>query len=154
MPIKQAPRRVSGHQKEDVHQHLRKMAQNQMIQPPSSPWASPIFLVNNKDGTTRFCVDYRRVNNETSKDAYPLPRIADTLDSICGAQYFSTLDLTSGYWQVELHPQDREKSAFATYYDLYEFRVMPFGLCNEPAAFQRLMENVLNGLQWKTCLVY
>ena len=88
------------------------------------------------------------------KDACTLPRIADTLDSMCGARYFSTLDLASGYWQVELHPQDREKSAFATCYGLYEFRVMPFGLCNAPATFQQLMENLLNGLQWRTCLVY
>lgn len=154
VPVKQAARRVPGHQKEEIREHLRQMEDNHVIQPSSSPWASPIVLAKKKDGTTRFCVDYRKLNNVTMKDAYPLPRIADTLDSMCGARYFSTLDLASGYWQVELHPDDREKSAFATCYGLYEFCVMPFGLCNAPATFQRLMENVLNGLQWKTCLVY
>ena len=153
-PVKQAARRVPGHQKEEVRKHLQERTDNSIIQPSDSPWASPIVLVKKKDGTTRFCVDYRKLNNVTKKDAYPLPRIADTLDSMCGARYFSTLDLASGYWQVELHSDSREKSAFATCYGLYEFNVMPFGLCNAPATFQRLMENVLKGLQWKTCLVY
>jgi hypothetical protein len=107
-----------------------------------------------KDGTTRFCVDYRKLNNVTIKDAYPLPRIDDSLAQLSGMKYFSTLDLNAGYWQVEVASHDREKTAFTTRKGLYSFKVMPFGLCNAPATFERLMETVLRGLQWQICLVY
>ena len=102
VPVKQRPR------------PLNKMLDQGVIEPSTSPWASPIVLVKKKDGSTRFCVDYRKLNDLTRKDAYPLPRIDETLDALTGAKYFSTLALASGYWQVELDPQDREKSAFTT----------------------------------------
>ena len=130
------------------------MLKKDVIQPSSSPWASPIVLVKKKDGSTRFCVDYRKVNGVTRKDAYPLPRVDDTLDTLAGAKWFTTLDLVSGYWQVEVHKDDQEKTAFCTSDGLFEFKVMPFGLCNAPATFQRLMDMILAGLQWTTCLVY
>ena len=104
--------------------------------------------------TYRFCIDFRKLNAVTCKDSYPLPCIDDTLDQLQGTRYFSTLDLMSGYWQCELHPSTREKTAFITYGGLYEFRVMLFGLCNAPSTFQRLMESVLRGLNWVNCLIY
>lgn len=117
------------------------------------PWASPVVLVK-KDGSLCFCVDYRKLNLVTRKDAYPLPRIEDTLITPEGSQWFTTLDLLSGYWQVEVAEEDREKTAFAMTEGLYEFRVRPFGLCNAPATFQHLMDLVLADLQWSHCLVY
>ena len=129
------------------------MRQNDVIRPSSSAWASPIVLAK-KDGGVRFCVDFRRVNEVTRKDAYPLPHIDDTLETLSQSQLFSTLDLASGRWQVELAEKSREKTDFSTTEGLYEFKVMPFGLCNAPATFQRLMDLVLSGLQWSNCLVY
>ncbi|GFU25503.1 hypothetical protein TNCV_3621031 [Trichonephila clavipes] len=108
-PIKQHPRRLPFAKQEEVGTLLREMQENDIIEPSSSPWASPIVLVRKKDGSTRFCVDYRKLNDVTKKDSYPLPRIDDTLDTFSGHKWFSTLDLKSGYWQVEIHPEDREK---------------------------------------------
>jgi len=130
------------------------MLQNDVIQPSSSPWASPVVLVQKHDVSQRFCIDYRKLNRVTKKDAYPIPQIDDTLDTLSGSCWFSTLDLVSGYWQVEVAQQDREKTAFCFPEGLFEFRVLPFGLNNAPATFQRLMDLLLSGLKWKTCLVY
>ena len=130
------------------------MLESDVTEPLSSPWASPIILVRKKDGTTIFCVDYRKVNKVTRKDAYPLPRIDSTLDMLHGSQWFSTLDVLSGYWQVELERTDQPKRAFCTTEALFLFKVMPFELCNAPATFQRLMDLVLTGLRWSEYLVY
>ena len=113
-----------------------------------------MVLVPKKDGSLRFCIDYRRLNGVTSKDVYPLPRIDDILDTLGTSQYFSSLDLCAGYWQIVLEPDARPKSAFMTHRGLHEFVRLPFGLCNGPSTFQRLMEVVLNGLVWSTCFVY
>ena len=153
-PIRQRVRRPQACQREEARRLLQDMLSQQVIQESASPWASPIVLVKKKDGSTRFCVDYRKVNTVTKKDAYPLPRINDTLDTLAGSRWFSTLDLLSGYWQVEVEECDREKTAFCTPEGLFEFRVMPFGLCNAPVTFQRLMDLMLAGLQWSSCLVY
>ena len=152
--IRQAPRRMPVYRREEVQKLLQGMLQDDIIQPSNSPWASPIVLVQKKDGSIRMCVDYRKLNVVTRKDAYPLPRIDDTLDTLSGSKWFSRLDLISGYWQVEVNKEDREKTAFCTHERLFEFKVMPFGLCNAPATFQRLMNLVLAGLQWSSCLVY
>ena len=153
-PFKEPPRRVPYHLQEDNDKAIEDMLAKNVIEPSSSPWAAGVVLVKKKDGSTRFCVDYRKLNRVTVKDAYPLPRIDDSLNQMSGAKWFSTLDLCSGYWQVEVEPKDRQKTAFATRKGLYQFQVMPFGLCNAPATFERLMETVLAGLQWDICLIY
>ena len=153
-PIRQPPRRVPEAQREVMDEEVAKMLRQGVIEPGQSPWASPVVLVKKKDGSTRFCVDYRRLNTLTQFDAYPLPRIDETIDSLAGSKFFTTLDLLSGYWQVGLTEAARQKSAFVTRSGLYLWNVMPFGLCNAPATFERLMETVLRGLQWETCLVY
>ena len=124
------------------------------IEPSDSPWASPIVLVAKKDGSTRFCIDYRWLNDVTRKDSIPLPRIDETIESLAGAEWLSTLNLASGYWQVSVAHGDREKTAFVTRKGLVQWKVMPFGLSNAPAKFSRLMEMVLRGINWERCLVY
>ncbi len=153
-PIKQAPRRIALKKKDIVEAEVTRMLEHKVINPSNSSWSSPIVLVTRPDGAVRFCIDYRILNANTVKDAYPLPRIDDILDSLSGAKYFCTLDLASGYWQVKMAEEDREKTAFVTHMGLFEFNVMPFGLCNAPATFQRMMDNVLRGLKDKICLCY
>ncbi|UYV84941.1 hypothetical protein LAZ67_X004064, partial [Cordylochernes scorpioides] len=153
-PIRQRPYRVSPYERGVIQTEVDKMLKSGIVKPSDSPWSSPVVLVKKKDGTWRFCVDYRRLNKITRKDVYPLPRIDDTLDSLKGASVFSTMDLKSGYWQIEVDEADREKTAFVTPDGLFEFKVMPFGLCNAPATFERIMDNLLRGLKWNICLCY
>ncbi|UYV74973.1 hypothetical protein LAZ67_12001943 [Cordylochernes scorpioides] len=127
-------------EKEQLKQVLER---DGIIRPSSSPWSFPVILVKKRDGKYRFCVDYRKLNDVTVKDVYPIPRIDEVLDTLQGSKYFSAIDLKSGYWQVEVEEKDKEKTAFTTAHGLYEFNVMPFGLCNAPATFERNMENML-----------
>lgn len=153
-PIRQRPRRIPVAREKEVETMIEDMVKNGVIEASSSPWCSPVVLVKKKDGSMRFCVDYRRLNEVTKKDSYPLPRIDDTLDTLTGMMWFITLNLKSGYWQVEIDPRDKEKTAFSTGKGLWQFKVMPFGLCNAPATFERLMKPVLAGLIGDACLVY
>ena len=153
LPVKQYPRHMPFALRSKVEEMINQMLQQNVIKPSKCPWASPIVLVSKKDGSTRFCVDYRKLNARTKKDVYPLPRIDDTLDLLATNEFFSTLDLASGYWQIKMDEASKEKTAFTTHVGLFEFEVMPFGLCNAPATFQRLMENILHGIIGKACLV-
>ena len=136
-------------------QQVKEMLRDEVIRPSISPWASPEVMVKKKDGSMRFCVDFRKMNDATIKDAHTLPRIDNTLESLHGAQYFTTLDLKSGYWQVPIREEGKEKTAFRTSSgQLYEFNQLPFGLCNAPATFSRLMDRTLAGLAWNICLYY
>ncbi|GBN02467.1 Transposon Ty3-I Gag-Pol polyprotein [Araneus ventricosus] len=146
LPIKQYPRRLPFARKEEAERLVNEMGENGIIEESSGPWDSPIVLVEKKDASIRFCVDYRKLNEIAKNDSYLLPRIDDTLDALNGSQWFTTLDLKCGYWQVEIRPEDREKTAFTTGQGLWQFKVMPFGLCKAPATFERLMETVLRGL--------
>ena len=154
MPIKQRPYRTTPENKQEIDRQVDDMLQRGIIQESVSPWSSPVVLVKKKDGEMRFCIDFRSVNKITKKDSFPMPLVADTLDALSGTQYFSTLDLKSGYWQIELHPSAREKTAFVTHNGLYEFLVMPFGLTNSGASFNRLMGHILRGLEYRFALIY
>lgn len=152
--VKQPPRQMSAEKQQSADQQIQEGLEAGVARRSHSSWASPIVMVRKKDGTYRLCIDYRALNDATIKDAYPLPRIQDTLDTLSTAKWFTTLDLASGYWQVELTPRARKAAAFCSRKGLFEWNVMPFGLCNAPATFQRLMDRVLAGMQWETCLVY
>lgn len=137
-----------------IDQHLEEMLGQGLIEPSKSEWASNVVMVKKKDGTLRFCVDYRKLNSVTVKDVYPLPRIDACLDTLAGSQWFSTFDLRAGYHQVKLHPRDAHKTTFLTRRGSFQFRVLPFGLCNAPATFERLMDLALSGLNYEVLLVY
>ena len=148
-PIKQLLRRVSYHIQKEMEEQIDNMLENHDITPSKSPWG--IVLVKKKDGSKQFCVDYPRLNVVTLKDAYPLPKIDKSLGQLAGSCWFSFLDMNSGHWQVELDPGDRKKTAFTSRNNLFEFRLLPFGLCNAPATFEWLVEIVLAGLHLETC---
>ncbi|XP_078248376.1 uncharacterized protein LOC144588813 [Pogona vitticeps] len=141
-----SPYRVTGPYRDKVRKELDEMLRENIIVPSSSPWSSPIVLVDKPDGSIRFCVDYRKLNRVTTPDAYPMPRLDNLIETIGGCRFISSLDLVKGYWQLRIDPRDQEKTAFCSPFGLYEFRVLSFGLRNAPATFQRLMDQTLAGL--------
>jgi len=154
-PIRQPPRRpplASGTAEDDL---ITEMLAADIIEPSDSFWAFPVCLAKKPDGSYRLCVDYRRVNAVSRKDAYPIPDIQDAFDSLRGgAKYFATIDLLSGYWQIGMTPRAQERSAFCTRRGLYHFKRLPFGLLNAPDTFCRLMHRVLRDHLWRICLCY
>ena len=153
-PIRQRYRRIPPSEYEVVKEHISQLLDAQVIRESCSPFASPIVLVKKKDGSLRLCVDYRQLNNKTRKDAFPLPRIEESLDALTGARWFSTMDLASGYNQVPVAEADRPKTAFCTPFGLFEWNRMPFGLCNAPSTFQRLMQRIFGDQQCQSLLLY
>ena len=152
-PLHQPYRRQNPAVRREEMAQVQQMLSSNVIHPSNSPWASPVVMVRKKDGSLRFCVDFRQLNAATVKDAHPLPRIDDLLDALHGAKWLSTLNLR--YWQVPITEQGKAKTAFRTSSgQLFKFDQVPFGLCNAPATFSRLMDRVLAGLHWKTCLFY
>ena len=153
-PFKQAPRRHPMAYLPIIDEHVDKMLANDICEPFYGPWASNVVLVKKSDGSLRFCIDYRQLNNLTVKNSYPLPRIDTCFDALGDAKFFSTLDLRQGYWQVENDPETADKTTFITRKGASKFKVLPFGLSNAPAVFQRLMNLVMRGLTWEACLVF
>ena len=153
-PVYQPPYRA-GHRARGIEKaEIGRMLQEGVIEPASSEWASPVVLVPKKDGTLRFCVDYRRLNKLTRRDSYPIPRMDECIDSLGDATVFTTLDCNSGYWQVEVDEPDRDKTTFTSHMGLFRFIRMPFGLKNAPATFQRAVDIVLSRVKWQYALVY
>ena len=130
------------------------MLEKGVIRKSNSPWSSPVTMVIKPNGKWRFCIDFRKLNGITRKDNHPLPRIDMLLEKFEGSKWFSTMDMASGYWQVEMDEKDIEKTAFITHEGLYEWTVMPFGLTNAPATFQRTMQMVLGELFYTVAPVY
>ena len=153
-PIKMHPYRQSPEQEKEIERQLKQMVESGLVEPGRGAWSFPVVLAKKKSGEWRFCVDYRKLNQVTCKDAYPIPRIDESLDALGGSQWFTTLDLVSGYWQLPLTEDAKEKSAFTTRSGLWQWTVLPFGLTSAPGNFERLMETVFQGLQWETLLIY
>ena len=141
-PISIPPYRMAPLELLELKKQLQELLDKGYIRPSVSPWGAPVLFVKKKDGTLRLCIDYRKLNQITVKNKYPLPRIDDLFDQLQGAEVFSKIDLRSGYHQLKISEQDIPKTAFRTRYGHYEFLVMPFGLTNAPAAFMALMNRV------------
>ena len=153
-PVRQGMRRISHEQIGVLKAEVDKLQSARLVEPSCLSFASPTILVNKKDGSWRLCIYYRKLNSVTKKDAHPLPRVEDIFDTLAKSKFFTTLNLAMGYNQVELHFDDREKTAFSTPIGLFQFTVMPFGLATAPATFMRLMTIVFSGMLYSTCLAY
>ncbi|CAF1583655.1 unnamed protein product [Rotaria magnacalcarata] len=153
-PVNSKPYRVSSEKQKIIDNQIDSMYTSGLIRPSQSAWSSPVVLVKKKDGTYRFCVDYRRLNQITMKDSYPLPHMEETINQLGGSSYFSKMDLKSGYFQLPIDEKDKPKTAFITSRGLWEFNVLPQGLKNAPPSFQRVLNNLLATGRWQFCLIY
>ena len=155
-PVRTCPRRLPYALRKELQEELGRLTMSGCIEPSTSPYASGLVLVRKKDGSLRVCVDYRRINQDTVPDRYPMPRVDELVDAI-GRQkgkYFSTLDMMKGYHQVKMEEQSKQKTAFTCHLGLFQYRRMPFGLTNAPATFQRLMDRIFLGPEWDSVFVY
>ena len=154
-PFKERFRRIAPPLVKEVREHIQEMLDGGVICPSQSPWCNAAVLVRKKDGGLRFCIDFRQQNSRTKKDAYPLPQMQETMESMVGAQFFSTMDLKSGFWQVKMAKDSQQYTAFTVgSMEVYEFLRMLYRLCNAPATFQRLMQNCLGELNLTYALIY
>ena len=155
LPFKECFRRIPPPQLDEVREHLKLMLDAGVIRPSNSPWCNAVVLVRKKDGSLHFCIDFRKLNSLTVKDSHPLPRICETLESLTGAAHYSMYDMNSGFWQVSMDEESKQYTAFTLgSMGLYECESMPFGLCNAPPTFQRLVQNCLGKLNLTYCLIY
>ena len=154
-PFKEHFRRIPPPLLDKVRQHIDEMLEAGAIRPSNSPWCNAVVLVCKKDGGLHFCIDFRKLNAKTKKDSYPLPHIEETLDSLVRARAFSMLDLKSGFWQIMMDEDSKQYTAFTVgNLGFFKCERMPFGLCNAPATFQRLMQSCLGELNLTYCLIY
>ena len=152
--VRQPMRRVPHEHIPVLKSEIDKLQKAGTVMPSTSPFASPTILVKMKDGSMRVCIDYRKLNAVTTNDAHPLPRIEDLFDILTCSKFFCTLDLAMGYHQVEVHPEDRKKTAFSTPFGLFQYNVMQFGFANVSATFMRLMTILFSGMLVTTCFAY
>ncbi len=153
-PRRQPSRRIPLHHRKEVDKLIDSLLAQDVVRPSTSPWASAVTLVKKKDNSLRFCIDYRPINGLTEKDPFPIPRMDEMLAALAGKRFFATLDLSSSYWQIEVAPEDRHKTAFLLLSGLYEFNLLPMGMVNAAATCQRAMQSILEGLTRSMCLVY
>ena len=153
-PIKLPYYKLGPADLDELKRQLQKLLEANLIRPSISPWGAPVLFVKKKDGSRRLCIDYRALNKVTKADAYPMPRIQESLDRLANATYYTSLDATWGFWQNPVRSQDVQKTAFNTRYGSYEFLVTPFGLKNSPSAFQRMMDEIFKDYLDDFMLVY
>lgn len=154
IPSRIPPYRLAHHEEKILEQEIKKLREQKLIRESNSPWSSPPLLVTKMDGSFRLCIDYRRLNTNTVKDPYQMPRIDDIIDDIGMFHIFTTIDLKSGFWQIPMDDESISKTAFSSKFGSFEWLVMPFGLCNATATFQRTMDIILQPLLRKCVLVY
>ena len=149
MPRREGVRRMAPHKSDAYRNEIETLLEYDMIEPSKSPWACQVVMAKKKGDQLRFCCDFRYLNSVTMKDVYPILRIDESLSKLSNAKFFSTLDLGSAFLQVPLRKQDRDKTGFACELGLFQWKQMPFGLCNATATFQRLMAHALIGVTKK-----